>query len=90
MKFKKGDDVLVIAGNSKDHRGTILEVDRARNRVVVDGANVRWKTRKPTQQQPKGERFQEATSIHASNVMHVDPTTGKATRKAPAKSTSKK
>jgi large subunit ribosomal protein L24 len=84
MKLKKGDDVLVIAGNDKGRRGAILQVVRESNRVIVDGINVRWKTRKPNQQQPKGERFQEACSIHASNVMLVDPATGKGTRKRPA------
>lgn len=86
MKFKKGDNVLVIAGNNKNSQGAIVRVLREENRVVVEGVNMRWKTRKPTQQQPKGERFQEACPIHVSNVMHIDPATGKGTRKRPESS----
>ncbi|MEZ5979820.1 MAG: 50S ribosomal protein L24 [Planctomycetota bacterium] len=84
MRFKKGDQVEVIAGNDKTRRGEILEVDRKRGRVVVDGINLRWKHKKPTQDNPKGERVQQACSVHASNVMLVDPATGNRTRKRPS------
>lgn len=85
MKVKKGDTVLVIAGNDKGKTGTIKEVIRETGRVVVDGVNLRWKHRKPSQKNPKGERVQVEVAIHASNVMHVDPKTGKGTRKVPAR-----
>jgi ribosomal protein L24 len=50
---------------------------------------MRWKHRKPTQKNPKGERVQQEVGIHASNVMHVDEKTGKPTRKAPVRTTSR-
>jgi len=53
--------------------------------VVVEGVNLRWRHRKPTQQNPQGERVQEETPIHVSNVMHLDPSTGKGTRRRPGK-----
>jgi len=83
MKVKKGDTVLVIAGNDKGKQGAIVQVLRERDRVVVEGVNLRWKHRKPSQQNPKGERVQRETAIHASNVMHLDPDTGKGVRKRP-------
>lgn len=86
MKVKKGDTVLVISGNDKGKTGQIKEVLREKGRVVVDGVNLRWKHRKPTQKNPKGERVQVEVAIHASNVMHIDPKSGKGTRKAPARS----
>lgn len=85
FKFKKGDQVVVIAGNDKGRQGEILEVRRDVNRIVVDGVNLRWKTRKPTQAEPKGDRFQEACAIHVSNVMFVGPD-GTRARKRPATS----
>ncbi|QDU68828.1 50S ribosomal protein L24 [Engelhardtia mirabilis] len=85
MKFKRGDKVVVIAGNNKGANGEILLVDRENGRVIVDGVNLRWKHRKSTDpQNPKGERVQEACSVHASNVMLLDPSTGKGTRKRPS------
>lgn len=84
MHVKRGDKVIVIAGNDKGSTGEVVSVDRRSNRVVVEGVNMRVKHEKPTQQSPKGERVQREFPIHASNVMHVDPATGKATRKRPA------
>jgi len=81
MKIKKGDTVIVIAGNDKGRSGEVRQVLAKQNRVLVEGVNVRWVTMKPTQQNPKGQRLQEERSIHASNVMLLDPETGKGTRK---------
>lgn len=83
MKFRKGDDVLVIAGNDKGKSGKIQSVQRSTHRVLVEGINMRWKHKKPTQSTPQGERIQEECSIHASNVMFKDPATGKGSRKRP-------
>ena len=81
MKVKKGDMVVVITGNDKGRTGEVRQVLRKQNRVLVDGVNLRWITKKPTQQNPKGERLQQERPIHASNVMLLDPDTGKGTRK---------
>ncbi len=81
MKIKKGDKVVVIAGNDKGKEGEVKDVLRTENRVVVEGINLRWKHKKPTQQNPKGDRSQIECSIHASNVMLLDPKSGKPTRK---------
>lgn len=81
MKIKKGDTVVVIAGNDKGKQGEIKEVLRSENRVVVTGVNLRWKHKKPSQQNPKGERSQIECSIHASNVMLLDSKSGEPTRK---------
>lgn len=83
IHVKKGDSVVVVAGNDKGRTGEVIEVIADKNRVVVEGINLRWKHRKPTQQNPKGERVQVECGIHASNVMHVDPQTGKRTRRRP-------
>ena len=81
MHLRKGDSVIVIAGNDKGKTGEVRHVDRAANRVLVSGVNLRWRHKRPTQQEPKGERVQEEAPIHASNVMLLDPDTGKGTRK---------
>jgi len=89
MKIKKGDTVMVIAGNDKGKTGEVKQVVREKGRVVVDGVNLRWKHRKPSQKNPKGERVQLEVAIHASNVMHLDPKTGKPTRKSPERESKK-
>ncbi len=81
MHVRKGETVVVMAGNDKGRTGEVKVVQRKQNRVIVDGVNLRWKHKRPTQEHPKGERVQEECSIHASNVMPIDPATGKGTRK---------
>lgn len=81
MHVKTGDAVIVIAGNDKGTQGEIRRVFTKQNRVIVEGVNLRWKHRRPTQANPKGERVQEESPIHASNVMLFDSKTGKGTRK---------
>ena len=89
LKIKTGDHVVVIAGNDKGKQGAVKSVLREENRVVVEGVNLRWKHKKPTQQNPKGERNQIECAIHASNVMLLDPTTGKPARKRAAETKAK-
>lgn len=85
MHVRKGDTVIVTAGNDRTAKlvGEVLEVDRERSRIIVKGANLRWKHIKPTQQSPKGERIQTECSIHSSNVMHYDSKLGKGVRRRP-------
>ena len=84
MHVRKGDTVIVIAGNDRGKVGEITTVQRERGRVIVAGVNLRWKHKRPTQQKPKGERVQEECSIHHSNVMLYDSETRKGTRKRKA------
>ena len=78
--IRSGDQVMVIAGADKGKTGRVLRVITDRNRVVVEGINRVWKHVRPSQRNPQGGRIQKDAPIHLSNVMPIDPTTGKATR----------
>ena len=80
MSIRKGDRVKVIRGNYRDTEGTVLRVEREKNRVVVQGVNVRKRHRKPSATNPQGGIIEFEAPIHASNVMLVDPKTGEPTR----------
>lgn len=80
LHVKSGDTVEVIAGNSKGKRGKIVEVLVKKNRVVVEGVNMIKKHIKPNAQSPQGEIKELEGTIHISNVLVVDPSTGKPTR----------
>jgi len=71
LHVKKGDTVKVLSGNDKGKQGVVKEALPREGRVIVEGVNLRWKHKKPTQQNPKGQRIQEECSIHASNVARV-------------------
>ena len=80
MSLKKGDRVKVLRGNARGEEGTILRVDREKNRVVVEGLNLRKRHMKPSQQNPEGGIISFEAPIAASNVMLIDSSTGKPTR----------
>lgn len=79
-RLKTGDNVKVISGKHKGKSGRILAVDRPRNRVFVEKVNVIRKALRPTQDNPQGGYREQEASIHASNVMIIDPKTGEPTR----------
>ncbi|MFG0262483.1 MAG: 50S ribosomal protein L24 [Novipirellula sp. JB048] len=80
MLFRIDDEVQVIAGADKGHRGKILMVDRKENKVVVEGAGRVWKHVRRSQKNPQGGRLNKEMPLSASNVMLIDPTTGTPTR----------
>lgn len=80
MWIKVDDVVEVIAGRDKGQRGKVLEVDREKGRIVVEGLNRVYKHVKRSQRNPQGGRLSKEVSLDASNVMLVCPKTGKPTR----------
>src|SRR6266567_8340648 len=78
--IKTGDTVIVITGADKGKTGRVLRILTDKDRVVVEGVNRVWKHVRPNQRNPQGGRIQKDAAIHISNVMPVDPSTGKGTR----------
>ena len=79
FKIKTGDTVIVITGKDKGKSGNVTSVLKANDRVIVQGVNIVKRHRKATQESP-GKIDEIEASIHISNVAHLDPDTGKATR----------
>lgn len=82
-----GDEVLVLAGKDRSRkgrprRGKVLEVDRAKGRVVVDGVNIIKKAVRQTQQVRQAGIVEQPGPIHISNVMLICPNCDAATRVA--------
>lgn len=80
MQIKKGDTVLVISGNDKGKEGKVLHVFVKKNRVAVEGVNIRSRHMRPSNANPDGGIVKKEVPIDASNVQIVDPATGKPTR----------
>lgn len=70
-KLRKGDEVLVIAGDDKGNKGKILQVLREKNRVLVEGINMSKKHERKTQDNPQGAIVEREAPIHYSNVKKV-------------------
>ncbi|MFO8035978.1 MAG: 50S ribosomal protein L24 [Anaerolineales bacterium] len=84
-KIKKGDQVEVISGNSKDKgkRGEVIKVYRDKERVTVQGVNIRKKHQGQIQTQGRTMTpgiIEFEGPIHISNVMLVCTACGEPTR----------
>ena len=80
MKIKKGDQVIVITGSDKGTVGEVTKTIPEKNKVVVEGVNVRKKALKPSQANPDGGIIEEEMPIDASNVMAYDSKAKKASK----------
>ena len=80
MRIKKGDQVIVIAGKNRGETGTVVRALPKDNLVVIDGINVVKKHRRSTARARSGQIIEKAMPLHASNVMLLDPKSGKPTR----------
>ncbi|MBM3419603.1 MAG: 50S ribosomal protein L24 [Bacteroidetes bacterium] len=80
LHIRKGDTVVVITGESKGQKGRVLEVNRDKNRALVEGVNMVSKHTKPNAKSPQGGIIKKEAPIHVSNLMLVDPASGKGTR----------
>jgi large subunit ribosomal protein L24 len=69
-KIRKGDVVLVMAGNSKGQKGEVLAV--AGEKVVVKGINICKKHVKKSKETPEGGTIEMERPIHVSNVSACD------------------
>lgn len=79
-RIRKDDIVMVIAGDHKGTRGKVLRVLPDKDRVVIEGVNMVWRHVRKSRKHPQGGRVQKEAPIHASNVMPIDPRSGKPTR----------
>jgi len=78
-KIKKVDKVIVISGRDRGKQGEVLRVLREENRVVVQGVHIVKRHTRQSAGNPGGIIEKEA-AIHVSNVAHIDPKSGKATK----------
>ena len=79
-KIVKGDRVRVIRGNFRDMEGPVLRVIPAKERVVVEGVNMRKRHERPSEANPEGGIMTFEAPIHVSNIMLIDPAGREASR----------
>jgi large subunit ribosomal protein L24 len=69
---KKGDEVVVIAGNHKGARGKVLQVIPKKEQVIVEHVRMIKKHVRRSQEHPQGAIVEKEGPIHISNVMRAD------------------
>ena len=80
LHIKKGDTVIVNAGDDRGKQGRVVRVLVSKNKAVVEGVNVVSKSTKPSAKHPQGGIVKMEAPIHVSSLSLIDPKSGKATR----------
>lgn len=80
MKIKKGDNVIVITGSDRGKSGKVLRVFPKKDLVLVEGVNIKKRHQRPRKSNQKGQIIDKTLPFHVSNVMLVDPGSGKPAR----------
>ncbi|MDH3345612.1 MAG: 50S ribosomal protein L24 [Kiritimatiellaceae bacterium] len=71
-KIKKGDSVLVIAGDDKGKSGKVLQVIPETGNALVEGLNFVKKHMRKTQENPQGGVIEKEAPIHLSNLKKTE------------------
>ena len=79
-RIQKGDTVVVISGKDKGKKGKVMRLFKEENRVIIEGVNLVKRHMKPNPRMQQGGILEREQPLAASNVMLVDPSTGKGTR----------
>ena len=80
IKIRKGDTVMVIAGDDKGKTGRVLSVDETKHRVIVEKVNFVKRHTKARSQNQQGGILEKEAPVHISNVMLYDPKAGRGVR----------
>ncbi len=71
MLIKEGDSVVVVAGNDRsDEVRSVVQVDRAKGKVLVEGVNLVWKHVRRSQKYPQGGRLSKEMPVDISNLKY--------------------
>ncbi|MBU0487727.1 MAG: 50S ribosomal protein L24 [Bacteroidetes bacterium] len=70
--IRKGDSVMVIAGDYKGQQGKVLEVLPEKNKAFVEGINMISKHTKPDAKNTQGGIVKKEAPVHLSNLMLID------------------
>lgn len=80
IKIRKGDTVIVIAGDDRGKTGRVLSVDEQKNRIVVEKVNMVKRHTKARRQGMQSGIIEKEAPLHISNVQLWDSKAGRGTR----------
>ena len=82
MEIKKGDNVVVISGEEKGKKATVIKAYPEKRRVVLEGVNMVTKHVKARSANQPGGKMEQPAAMDVSNVMLVCPVCGEPTKVA--------
>jgi large subunit ribosomal protein L24 len=69
MRLKKGDTVMVIAGDDRGKMGKILKLDQKKDKAIVEGVNFIKRHTRASNRNPKGGIIEKEAPVNLSNLM---------------------
>ncbi|QDH14798.1 50S ribosomal protein L24 [Oecophyllibacter saccharovorans] len=79
-RIRKGDQVVVTTGRSRGVRGEVLAVHTKVQKATVRGVAIAKRHAKPNRMGEGGGIIDKEMPVHLSNLMLIDPKSGKPTR----------
>ncbi len=73
LHIRKGDSVVVISGNHKGAKGTVVKVYPKTQRAIVEGVAIVKRHIKATAQRPDGGIVEKEAPLYLSKLMVIDP-----------------
>ncbi len=80
MKIRKGDNVKILKGKDSGKTGKVLHVLEDKNKLVLEGLNLKYKHLRPKKQGEAGQKIMFPAPLDVSNVMLVCSKCGKVSR----------
>lgn len=80
IHIKKDDLVKVMSGENRGSEGRVIAINRETYRAIVEGVNMVSKHTKPSAANPQGGISKMEAPLHISNLLLVDPKSGKGQR----------
>lgn len=72
LHIKKGDSVIVIAGNEKGKTGKVTAVFPQLSEALVEGLGMKKRSQKPKRQGQAGQIIDKQYPMHTSKLMKVE------------------
>jgi large subunit ribosomal protein L24 len=80
MKISRGDTVRIMRGDDKGKEGKVVRVHLKTSRVTIEGINMVKKHRRARRAEEQSGIIEMPAPMAVSNVMLLDPKSGKPTR----------
>ena len=84
LHFKKGDEVVVLAGAERGKRGKVISVSSKKSRAIVEGVKMIKRHTRKSQENPNGAIVEREGTVHISNLMTAESFDARATKRGAA------
>jgi large subunit ribosomal protein L24 len=81
LHFKKGDEVVVLAGAERGKRGKVISVSPKSSRAIIEGVKMIKRHTRKSEANPQGAIVEREGTVHISNLMKAEIFDGRAAKR---------